>query len=91
MVVHAAKVGRDLGNRSPIAVSPMIAVLAGRSAPSTKLCTAMTVLAIPMAAPNTTNWTSLNPVAPAIAPTPAVNRAVHTASVPIARATPRRA
>ena len=44
---HAANVGRERGKESPIPVSPAMATLAGRSAASTKLCTAISWAAAP--------------------------------------------
>ena len=47
-VDHAAKLGRERGSESPIPVSPAIATLAGRTAASTKPCTAMSPRAVPI-------------------------------------------
>ena len=64
-----ARVGRERGSESPIPVSPAMAALAGRSAPSTKPCIFITPMAAPYAAPTIAYWTSRQLVAPTIPPT----------------------
>ena len=68
---HAAKVGRERGRESPIAVSPAMAVLAGRIVASTKLCMVTSEVIAPKTTPTIPYWTSRDPGAPAIAPTTA--------------------
>src|SRR5271163_4213089 len=91
MLVQRAKVGRERGRESPMPVSLAMATRAGRNAPSTKLCTEISMAATPDAAPRIPYWTSRHPLAPAIAPTITMNTADQTASDPTPRVTVRRA
>jgi hypothetical protein len=84
---HVAKLGRERGRESPMPVSPSMATLAGRTAASGKLCTAITTTAIPDAAPMIAYWTNRDPVAPAIAPTTTNSKAIKTALAPTTRTT----
>ena len=56
--------GESEAGQSPIPVSPARATLAGRIAPSTKLCTPISWTAVPTAAPRIPYWTSRDPRRP---------------------------
>ncbi len=84
---HMPKDGRERGSPSPIAVSPAIAIRAGRAAASEMLCTPLNMTAIPVRAPRTPYWMSCERFAPAIAATMTDNRAVHTVLNTTARTT----
>lgn len=88
---HVAKLGRERGRESPTPVPPAMAILAGRSATSTKLCTEISWAAVAKAAPKIPYWTRRTPPAPAIALTTTNKEAAQTAVTPTERATTPRA
>jgi hypothetical protein len=77
-ISHTAKVGRERGNESPAPVSPARAALAGRNAPSRKLCIPIRFVAIPTVTPKIEYWTSREALAPAITPTTIKSSKAHT-------------
>ncbi len=76
---HVAKLGRERGRESPIAESPAIATLAGRTALCGSVCTVISARAAPTTTPRTTYWTSREPVTPTIGPTTADSTPAKTA------------